>query len=110
MASIKQIDNAAIKKCDELVSEHPDVWYCLDGYRALIWLTKWSQPGGQPKYEITKELKCIQLMPYSFDAFKEEHLRVAWISGCYTDRQLRDNYWQDYASYCQDHHMLSECK
>jgi hypothetical protein len=109
MATIEQIDKIAYAKCDELVGKFPDVWYCLDGYRAYIYTTKWGQPG-QPAYVVKNNLQCIPMVLYSFDTFKKEHLRAAWLSGRYTEKQLRDNNWQEYASYCHEHYLNLECK
>jgi len=45
---------------------------------------------------------------YSFDCYKKEHLRYAWLSGRYTDEQLRKKYYDEYKQYCINHKMIYE--
>lgn len=47
-------------------------------------------------------------MKYSFDAYKKEHLRVVWLSGRYTNEQLKDRYYEQYKEFCVSHNMKYE--
>lgn len=46
----------------------------------------------------------------SFDIFKKENLRYAWLSGRYTDQELKDKYWQEYIAYCQKCNYISDAE
>lgn len=39
-------------------------------------------------------------MHYSFDTYKKEYLRAAWLSGKYTDEQLKEKYFEQYTEFC----------
>ncbi|MGN0513063.1 MAG: hypothetical protein ACI4GD_02200 [Lachnospiraceae bacterium] len=39
-------------------------------------------------------------MHYSFDTYKKEHLRWTWLSGKYTDEQLKEKYFEQYTEFC----------
>lgn len=39
-------------------------------------------------------------MHYSFDTYKKEHLRATWLSGKYTDEQLKEKYYGQYTEFC----------
>lgn len=42
-------------------------------------------------------------MVYKFDTFKKEHLRCAWLSGNYTDKELIKKYGDAYELFCFNH-------
>lgn len=113
MTLIEKISRAADKKCDELISKYPDVWYHLDGYRALIWLTEWGKSGGRdvhPEYIITKGLKCVHLDYYSFRQYLNDVLKIKSENIGYAEKQLRDQHWQSYTNYCINNNLLAEVK
>lgn len=39
-------------------------------------------------------------MHYSFNTYKKEHLRAAWLSGKHTDEQLKEKYFEQYTEFC----------
>ena len=47
---------------------------------------------------------------YSFDCYKKEHLRYAWLSGRYTEDQLKDKYYNEYKTFCIEHNLTYECR
>lgn len=49
-------------------------------------------------------------MKYSFDVYKKEHLRYAWLSGKYTDEQLKEKYYEQYKKFCISHKLEYETK
>lgn len=49
-------------------------------------------------------------MNYSWDVFKKEHLRYAWLSGRYTEEQLKEKYWDEYIQFCINHNLKNEIK
>ena len=40
---------------------------------------------------------------YSFGIYKREQIRAVWLSGRYTEEQLKEKYWQQYLTFCQEH-------
>ena len=44
-------------------------------------------------------------MKYSFETFKKEHLRYSWLSGKYTDKELREMYYEQYKEFCILHNL-----
>lgn len=49
-------------------------------------------------------------MRYSFDVFKKEHLRSAWLSGSYTDAQIKQKYFSEYLAFCKTHGLEADEK
>lgn len=52
--------------------------------------------------------KEAKSMDYSFEAYKVEHLREAWLSGNYTNAELKEKYYGRYIVYCNTHHLKEE--
>lgn len=113
MSAISKIDTAAEKTCNILSKDHSDVWYCLDGYSAYIWLTPWNtsgQPRSSPAYKITNKLECIPLVLYPFSLYKQDFLKSITSTGRYANEQLQNMYWKDYTDYCRGANLLPEPK
>lgn len=49
-------------------------------------------------------------MKYSFETFKKEHLRYAWLSGKYTEKELREKYYEQYKEFCISHNLEYETR
>lgn len=47
-------------------------------------------------------------MKYSFDVYIKEHLRTVWLSGNYTDEQLKEKYYEQYKEFCISHNLEFE--
>ena len=46
----------------------------------------------------------------SFDTYKKEHLRCAWLSGRYTDDHLKEKYYEAYKEFCIAHNLEYEAR
>ena len=113
MTLIEKIDKKAEQICDRLAKDNPDVWYCLDGYSAFVWLTPWNKSGSEdskPAYKITSRLECVALVMYPFESYRKEHLSALERGGKYTNNQLTEMFWQEYANHCHNNNMLSESR
>ena len=75
-------------------------------YNKILALAEETKNNNVTFYIKNKEEKKMTL--YSFDCYKKEHLRYAWLSGRYTDEQLRKKYYDEYKQYCINHKMIYE--
>jgi len=42
-------------------------------------------------------------MKYSFETFKREKIRYAWLNSFHTEESLKEKYYQEYLGYCKEH-------
>ena len=42
-------------------------------------------------------------MKYSFETYKREKIRYAWLSPMHTEESLKEKYYQEYLDYCKEH-------
>lgn len=47
-------------------------------------------------------------MRYTFDMYKREHIRMAWLSVMYTEGELRERYFGEYVQFCRRNGYVSD--